>query len=109
MIGIEWDMINIIRDIYGRLSLGQYFLPGGQGPGLQQVRDPNNSTRFEQSKAVDKPLQGGGILTTPSDFPRRIFMQIGVSQNDVLTLEKALNDKRSAKDQVSAKFHSPFA
>lgn len=109
MIGIEWDMINIIRDIYGRLSLGQYFLPGGQGPGLQQVRDPNNSTRFEQSKAVDKPLQGGGILTTPSDFPRRIFMQIGVSQNDVLTLEKALNEKRSAKDQVSAKFHSPFA
>ena len=30
MVGIEWDMINIIRDIYGRLVLGQYFLPGGQ-------------------------------------------------------------------------------
>lgn len=102
MIGIEWDMINIIRDIYGRLSLGQYFLPGGQGPGLPQVRDPHNSSHFEQSKVVDKPLQGGGILTTPSDFPRRIFMQVGVSESDLLALEKALEQKRSAKDQVSS-------
>jgi len=100
MIGIEWDMINIIRDIYGRLSLGQYFLPGGQGPGLQQVPDSNKANCFEQSKVVDKPLQGGGILVNPSDFPRRIFMQIGVSENEILALEKALNEKRSAKDQV---------
>lgn len=102
MIGIEWDMINIIRDIYGRLVLGQYFLPGGQGPGMQQGRDPNDTTRFEQSKVVDNPLLGGGILVAPNDSPRRIFMQIGISQDDVLALEKGLNEKRSAKDQVSS-------
>eukprot|EP00804_Cyclotella_cryptica_P002600 CCRYP_010429-RC/>CCRYP_010429-RC protein AED:0.08 eAED:0.08 QI:0/0.9/0.90/1/0.7/0.54/11/1348/1458 len=98
MIGIEWDMINIIRDIYGRLTLGQYFLPGGQGAGMQQARD-SNSARFEQSRVVDKPLQGGGILVAPSDLPRRIFMQIGISQEDILTLEKCLEEKRSAKEQ----------
>ena len=100
MIGIEWDMINVIRDIYGRLTLGQYFLPGGQGPGLQQLRDPNNSSQFEQTKVVDKPLLGGGILTKPSDFPRHIFIQIGVDQTDLLAVENALNEKRSAKEQV---------
>ena len=100
MVGIEWDMINIIRDIYGRLTLGQYFLPGGQGPGMQQARDPNNTICFEQSKVVEKPLQGGGILVAPSDLPRRIFMQIGISQDDILSLEKGLEEKRSAKDQV---------
>lgn len=56
IVGTECDMINIIRDIYGRLVLGQYFLPGGQGPGLQQPRDPSNSNRFEQTKVVDKPF-----------------------------------------------------
>lgn len=100
MIGIEWDMINVIRDIYGRLTLGQYFLPGGQGPGLQQLRDPNNSSQFEQTKVVDKPLLGGGILTKPSDFPRHIFIRIGVDQTDLLAVENALNEKRSAKEQV---------
>ena len=99
MVGIEWDMINIIRDIYGRLVLGQYFLPGGQGPGLQQLRDPSSSMRFEQTKVVGTPLLGGGILTTPSDYPRRILMEMGMSQDDVVALEKKLVDKRAAKEQ----------
>lgn len=99
MVGIEWDMINIIRDIYGRLVLGQYFLPGGQGPGLQQNRDTTNSMRFEQTKVVNRPLLGGGILPIPSDFPRRILLEIGMSQDDVVKLEKDLCEKRSAKQQ----------
>ncbi|KAL9188652.1 hypothetical protein ACHAXT_007030 [Thalassiosira profunda] len=99
MVGIEWELINIIRDINCRLVLGQYLLPGGQGPGLQQPKDPSNSMRFEQTKVVDKPLLGGGILVAPSDFPRRILMEIGMSQNDVVELEKKLAEKRSAKDQ----------
>jgi len=99
MVGIEWDMINIIRDIYGRLVLGQYFLPGGQGPGLQQNRIASNPVRFEQAKAVDTPLLGGGILQTPSDFPRRVLMEIGMSQGDIVTLENSLLESRSAKDQ----------
>ena len=96
---IEWDMINIIRDIYGRLVLGQYYLPGGQGPGLQQARDPSNSSRFEQTKVVDNPLQGGGILPNPSDFPRRVLTEIGMSPDEIIALEEKLIDKRSAKDQ----------
>lgn len=99
MVGIEWDMINMIRDIYCRMILGQYFLPGGQGPGLQQSKDASNQMRFEQTKVVNKPLLGGGILTTPTDFPRRVLMEIGMSQGDVLTLERKLNDGRSAKLQ----------
>jgi len=99
MVGTEWDMINIIRDIYGRLVLGQYFLPGGQGPGLQMSRDPANSLMFEQTKVVDKPLLGGGILTATSDFPRRILMEIGMSQEEVVATEKCLSEKRSAKEQ----------
>eukprot|EP00970_Alexandrium_tamarense_P003318 scaffold529_cov196-Alexandrium_tamarense.AAC.14 len=99
MVGIEWDMINITRDIYGRLVLGQYFMPGGQGPGLQQARDQYDSSRFEQTKVADKPLLGGGILTTPTDFPRRVFMEIGMSQSEIVSLETSLSEKRSAKDQ----------
>ncbi|KAL7469406.1 hypothetical protein ACHAXS_011013 [Conticribra weissflogii] len=99
MVGIEWDMINIIRDIYGRLVLGQFFQPGGQGLAVQQSRDQNDSTRFEQSKVVDKPLQGGGILITPTDLPKRVLSEIGISYDDILTLDKSLTDKRSAKDQ----------
>lgn len=100
MVGIEWDMINIIRDIYGRLVLGQYFQPGGQGLAVQQSRDPNDNSRFEQSKVVDKPLQGGGILVIPTDLPKRVLTEIGISYDDILTLDKSLTDKRSAKDQV---------
>lgn len=96
---IEWDLINIVRDIYGRLVLGQYFQFGGQGPGLQQPRDPSNSLLFEQTKVVDKPLQGGGILPKPTDFPRRILSEIGMSHDEIIALEGNLNEKRSAKDQ----------
>lgn len=99
MVGTEWDMINIIRDIYGRLVLGQYFAPGGQGPGLQMIRDPSNNAHFEQSKVFDKPLQGGGILTTPSDHPRRVLLEYGMSPDDIKSLEFSLSDKRSAKEQ----------
>ena len=96
---IEWDLINVVRDIYGRLVLGQYFLPGGQGPGLQQPRDPSNSLLFEQTKVVDKPLQGGGILPNPTDHPRRILLGIGMSHDDIIALEEKLTEKRSAKEQ----------
>ena len=89
----------MVRDIYGRLVLGQYFLPGGQGPGLQQPRDPSNSLLFEQTKVVDKPLQGGGILPNPTDHPRRIFLGVGMSHDDIIALEGKLIEKRSAKEQ----------
>jgi len=102
MVGVEWDMINVIRDCYGRLVLGQYLLPGGQGPGLQQSQDPLNATHFQQTKVVDRPLQGGGILQVPSDFPRRVLMDIGMNQGDILALEKNLVELRSAKDQKEA-------
>ena len=59
MVGIEWETVNLIRDIYRRLELGQGILCGGQGPALQQLMDSTN-TRFEQSKVADSPLQGGG-------------------------------------------------
>ena len=95
-------MINIIRDIYGRLVLGQYFLSGGQGPGLQMSRDPLISSRFEQTKAVDQPLQGGGILPNPSDFPRRVLTEIGMSSDEIIALESKLLTKCSAKDQKEA-------
>jgi hypothetical protein len=95
-------MINVIRDIYGRLVLGQYYLPGGQGPGLQQNRDPSNSSRFEQTKVVDNPLLGGGILPNPSDFPRRVLTEMGMSPDEVIALEEKLANKRSAKDQKEA-------
>jgi len=99
MVGIEWDMINIIRDIYGRMVLGQYFVPGGQGPGLQMTRDPSNPMHFEQTKVVHKPLQGGGILLSPSDFPRRLLMEIGMSQGGIVEIEKNLVENRAAKEQ----------
>lgn len=100
MVGIEWDMINIIRDIYGRLVLGQYYQPGGQGLAAQMSRDQSDTSRFEQSKVKEKPLQGGGILTSPSDFPHHILVEIGTSYDDIATLDKSLTEKRSAKEQV---------
>ena len=92
-------MINVIRDVYNRLVLCQYLLPGGQGPCLQMPRDPSNPMMFEQTKVADKPLLGGGILTATSDFPRRILMEIGMSQEEVVATEKSLSEKRSAKEQ----------
>ena len=66
---------------------------------MQQPRDPTNSAQFEQTKVVDKPLSGGGILPTPSNFPRLVLLEIGMSQDDIVTLEKNLTEKRSAKEQ----------
>lgn len=100
MVGIEWDMINLVRDIYCRLWLGQMLQPGGQGPGLQQPTTPGNDLQYEQAKTVDRPLQGGGILTVPSQIPRQILARLpGVGLQGVEKLDEDMRKKRSAKDQ----------
>ena len=102
LVGLEWDMINLLRDIYCRLVLGQTLAPGGQGPGLQQPKDPNNPSQFEQAKTADRPLQGGGILVAPSNLPRQILANLpGQDAKAVEELEANMNCKRSAKDQAS--------
>lgn len=68
MVGIEWDMINLIRDIYVRLVLGQTLLPGGQGPAMQQPKDPTNPQAFEQAKNADKPLIGEESSASPPTY-----------------------------------------
>jgi exportin-5 len=99
LVGIEWDMINLVRDVYCRLVLGQYLQPGGQGLATPQ----NMSTigaQYDQSKFVGKPLQGGGILCVPSDLPRQVLASLpGINQGIVVELEKNLREKRSAKEQ----------
>ena len=103
MVGIEWDMINLIRDIYVRLVLGQTLLPGGQGPAVQQPKDSTNPHAFEQAKNADKPLIGGGILCTPTDLPREIFAGLpGIGVDKVRQLDADMSQKRSAKDQKDA-------
>lgn len=103
MVGMEWDMINVLRDIYCRLVLGQALLPGGQGPGMQQPTQPNNPTEFEQAKTVDKPLQGGGVLTTPSNLPRHVLASLpGIDMNAIDELEKSMKTERAAKAQKDA-------
>ena len=100
MVGIEWEMINVARDIYIRLILGQYLQPGGQGVGLQQPRSAVNPNEFEQAKSADRPLQGGGILTVSSDLPRQVLMRLpGINVGMINQLEADLKRKRSAKDQ----------
>ena len=100
MVGTEWDMINLVRDIYVRLVLGQTLLPGGQGPASQQAKDPCNPNAFEQSKNVDKPLLGGGILCIPSDLPRELLASIpSIGVETVRKLESEMIQKRSAKEQ----------
>lgn len=100
MVGAEWDVINLVRDIYCRLVLGQAFQPGGQGAGQQQPKDPNNPLQFEQAKAAEEPLQGGGILVVPSNIPRQILSRLpSVGLEAVDQLERDMNRKRSAKDQ----------
>lgn len=100
MVGIEWDMINVIRDIYCRLVLGQVLMPGGQGPAIQMNSLGENSNRYEQTKTVDRPLQGGGVLTIAADAPRTILAGIpGIGVPLVEQLERDLRTKRSAKDQ----------
>ena len=100
MVGIEWEMINIVRDIYGRLVLGQIVQPGGQGAGLQQPAAANNPNHYEQAKTADRPLQGGGILVVSSDIPRRVLASLpGVNMTMIDQLDRDMKRKRSAKDQ----------
>eukprot|EP00980_Cylindrotheca_fusiformis_P027874 scaffold22560_cov135-Cylindrotheca_fusiformis.AAC.85 len=100
MVGVEWDMINVIRDIYCRLVLGQVVQPGGQGAGLQQSKSSNNPVTYEQAKTADRPLQGGGILTVPSDLPRNVLASLpGITVNMIQQLDRDMTQKRAAKDQ----------
>ncbi len=100
LVGSEWDMINLIRDLYCRLVLGQYLQPNGQGLANQQSNIEPNMQRYEQSKCFDKPLEGGGILCTPSDLPRQVLVSYpGVTPALVLEMEAKLREKRSAKEQ----------
>jgi hypothetical protein len=103
MVGLEWEMINVIRDIYCRLVLGQILQPGGQGPAVQQPKDPLNPMQFEQAKTADRPLQGGGILVLPSDIPRQILASLpGIDESAVRDLEAKMNRYKSAKEQVTS-------
>jgi hypothetical protein len=99
MVGCEWDLINLIRDIYCRLALGQTLSFGGQGPGMEH---PFNivTGRFEQAKTVDNPLQGGGLLCIPSALPRQVLVSLpGITLDMVQEMEKCMTLKRSSKDQ----------
>eukprot|EP00587_Corethron_hystrix_P001604 CAMPEP_0113303620 /NCGR_PEP_ID=MMETSP0010_2-20120614/3961_1 /TAXON_ID=216773 ORGANISM="Corethron hystrix, Strain 308" /NCGR_SAMPLE_ID=MMETSP0010_2 /ASSEMBLY_ACC=CAM_ASM_000155 /LENGTH=1151 /DNA_ID=CAMNT_0000157649 /DNA_START=890 /DNA_END=4346 /DNA_ORIENTATION=- /assembly_acc=CAM_ASM_000155 len=99
MVGIEWDMIALVRDIYCRLVLGQSFMAAAQGAGQQQPHD-TNGRQFIQSKNVSNPLLGGGILCSPSDFPRQVLVSLpGVTVVDIKNLEENLNENRSSKAQ----------
>jgi hypothetical protein len=98
MVGVEWGMINLVRDIYCRLVMGQWLQFGGQGTANQQPHNSNGV--FEQSKTVNEPLHGGGILTEPSNVPREVFASLpGVGIDGVIKMEASLKEKRSAKDQ----------
>ncbi|GAX13879.1 hypothetical protein FisN_5Lh226 [Fistulifera solaris] len=98
MVGIEWDMINVIRDIYCRMVLGQTLQFGGQGPASQQSM--SGPSTFEQAKTVDDPLHGGGIQVTPCAHPRQILSCLpGVSHGVITEFEQNMSTKRSAKDQ----------
>mmetsp|Transcript_56492 Transcript_56492/g.137113 ORF Transcript_56492/g.137113 Transcript_56492/m.137113 type:complete len:1521 (+) Transcript_56492:169-4731(+) len=101
MVGVEWDVINVIRDIYNRLSLGMCLQYGGQGAALQQPAVATTPTIiYEQTKIVDKPLQGGGILTQPSDIPREVLATLpGITVDMIRQLDLDLKEKRSAKAQ----------
>ena len=100
MVGMEWDMISLVRDIYCRISLGQWLLPGGQGASMQQSRDSSNTHMYEQSKAVSKPLQGGGILCYPSDIPRQILADLpGIGIHLIQKLDRSMSEKLAAKLQ----------
>jgi len=102
MVGIEWDMIALVRDIYCRLVLGQSLLPGAQGAGQQTGLEADGVT-FVQSKNAANPLLGGGVLCLPSDIPREVLASLpGVSVDDVRALEKNLKENMSAKDQKDA-------
>jgi len=107
MVGVEWDVIALIRDTYCRLVLGQALLPGGQGPGLQcDASNPlssNANVTYAQHKNVSVPRDGGGILPNPSDLPRNTLATLpGSTVDTVRKLEIQMVEKRSAKDQKNA-------
>ncbi|KAL3929587.1 MAG: hypothetical protein SGBAC_012141 [Bacillariaceae sp.] len=100
MVGIEWDMINVVRDIYCRLVCGQIVQPGGQGAGLQQPTSSNKPLTYEQAKTAPRPLQGGGILTTPSPLPQNVLLSLpGITPQMIDQLTQDLKRKRASKDQ----------
>jgi hypothetical protein len=100
MVGIEWDMINVVRDIYCRLVLGQVLQFGGQGPAQQQPDDVSGEERFEQAKSVHEPLKGGGILARPTTLPRELLARLpGITETTILNFEENMQRKRAAKDQ----------
>ena len=102
MVGAEWDVINVFRDIYCRLVLGQYLQMGGQGPGLQQPPSSNRASGavYEQSKSAERPLQGGGLLTKPSELPHQLLNTLpGISVAMIQQLDQDLLTKRAAKAQ----------
>lgn len=99
MVGVEWDMINVVRDVYCRLVLGQVLQAGGQGPAQQQPIGQNGN-QYEQAKSVDKPLLGGGIQVLSSHTPRQILASLpGIGEAGVQQFEISMNTRRSAKDQ----------
>jgi len=99
MIGIEWDLINLIRDIYCRIVLGQTLLSGGQGSGMEHPFDVVTG-QFEQAKTVNNPLHGGGLLCKPSSLPRQILSSLpGITIEMVREMENSMTVKRSLKDQ----------
>ena len=103
MVGVEWDVINLTRDIFCRIVLGQALMFGGQGPGMQQIRDVSNPGQFEQCKFVDKPLQGGGVLCNPSDLPKQILANLpGIGVDQVNNLTENMTQNYSAKSQKDA-------
>ena len=108
MVGVEWDVINVFRDIYCRLVLGQILQMGGQGAGLQQpfsngmnsFTNPGTSSMYEQARSAEKPLQGGGNLTTPSELPHQLLTSLpGISVAMIQQMDQDLMAKRSAKAQ----------
>lgn len=104
MVGVEWDLVALLRDIFCRLCLGQCLIPGGQGPGLQQIRDPKNPAIYEQWKNVNSPLLGGGILCRPTDIPLQILAGLpGVGGRE--TVDKfclGMVEHRAVKSQKDA-------
>lgn len=97
MVGMEWEMINLIRDVYCRLWLGQWLQFGGQGSSHQQ---PVVQDAYEQTKVADKPLHGGGILTSRSPLPRRILAALpSIGEDRMQQFDELMMAKRSAKDQ----------
>ena len=102
MVGTEWDVINVFRDIYCRLVLGQILQMGGQGPGLQQPPSSNRTSGdvYEQAKSAERPLQGGGMLTIPSELPHQLLNSLpGISVAMIQQLDQDLLRKRAAKNQ----------